>query len=117
VTLCLGSTIYTQQSLYNHHTGFASGVMGSLQLLGSLFAAVTGAFVPVRSTIFICVQVCVYVCVSVCVYVCVCACVCECVCVCMHAYTTCIKWNKLGSSYPCYCPLPTSHHMVHLDRI
>ncbi|XP_065903652.1 uncharacterized protein [Dysidea avara] len=26
--------------------GFASGVMGALQLLGSLFAAVTGAFVP-----------------------------------------------------------------------
>ena len=34
--------------------------MGALQLLGSLFAAVTGAFVPVRNAVYLCV--CMLVC-------------------------------------------------------
>ena len=77
-------------------TGFASGVMGSFQILGSLAAAVVGSFVQVLCY-YMCVHVysnatcnCVYIRMNMCVvsvhvyvyvYVCMSVCVCLCTCV------------------------------------
>ena len=63
--------------------GFASGVMGSLQILGSLTAAVVGSFVQVLCVCVLCVCVCLY---SLCV-VCMCMCI-RSVCVVYVIHTT-----------------------------